>query len=207
MKTLALTLAVSALATSAFAAGDISAFDRDGDRFASQDEIAAVLPGLTGTDFRRIDANRDNRVSATELATGAAQGVLGRYTGASGVMDLAAVDTNGDNFVDFTELAAAYPGVSPADFRQVDANDDSRLSNVELIAGHAIVARYNPATEAQVTSLAAIDTDGSNFADFSEVVAAYPGLTGPDLRELDLNRDNRISFSELYTGQSILDRK
>lgn len=207
MKTLALTLAATAVATSAFAAGDISTYDTNGDRFASQAEITAVLPGLSGTDFRRIDANRDNRVSAAEIASGTAQSVLGRYLGVSGTMSLASVDTNGDNFVGFTELAAAYPGVQPADFRQIDVNDDNRLSNVELIAGHDWVARYNPATQSQVTSLDAIDTDGSNFADFSEVVAAYPGFSGADFHDLDLNRDNRISFSELYTGQQILDRK
>ena len=206
MKTLALALAASALATSAFAAGDITAFDRDGDRFATQSEIAAVLPGLTAADFRRIDLNDDNRVSAAEIATGAAQSVLGRHAAAQGGVALASVDTNGDNFVGFTELAAAYPGVSGADFRAIDVNDDNRLSSVELIAGHAEVARYNPQTMSEVTSLAAIDTDGSNFADFSEVTAAYPGLTAPDFRDLDLNRDNRISFGELYQGQDILDR-
>jgi hypothetical protein len=207
MKTLALTIAASTLATAALAAGDIADFDRNGDRFATQAEVVAVLPGLTSSDFRRIDLNDDRRVSASEIATGTAQSVLGRHTGVAGAMSLSSVDTNGDSFVDFTELAAAYPGVSPVDFRQIDINDDNRLSNVELTAGHEWVARYNPATEAQVTSLAAIDTDGSNFADFGEVQAAYPGLSGFDFDDLDTNKDNRISFSELYQGQQILDRK
>jgi len=208
MKTLAIALTASTLAaTAALASGDISTFDANGDRFASITEIQSVLPGVSAADFREIDLNDDRRISATELVSGNAQSVLGRHTGVPGAVGLAQVDTNGDNFVNFSELAAAYPGVTSADWNEIDVNDDRRLSSVEFQAGRDVVARYSGAMKNAVVSLNAIDTNGSSFADFGEVAAAYPGLSSFDFDDLDTNDDNRVSFSELYAGQNVLARK
>ena len=50
---------------------------------------------------------------------------------------VASLDTNNDNFASFTEVAAVYPTITKSDFRDLDSNDDRRLSNVELTAAGA----------------------------------------------------------------------
>ena len=207
MKTLALTLTAVLTATSALASEDIATFDTNGDRFVSLAEINVLFPGLTAAEFREIDLNRDNRVSASELQSGTAHNVLGRHSGVTGAVGLSAVDTDGDNFLSFSELSAAYPGITSADWNRMDVNDDARISSVEFVAGHSIVARYTHSMPNAVVSLNAIDTNGSNFAEFGEVEAVYPGLTNFDFDDLDTNNDNRVSFDELYQGRSILARR
>ena len=196
MKTLALALATSAItATAAFASADISSVDRDGDRFASFSEVTAVYPGLTKSDFRDIDANRDNRISAVEIADGHAQTIINRQVAGQGsvVLDLNAVDTDGDNFVSFTELAAAYPGLSANDLDDVDVNNDNRVAANELYAPKTReVLGRSAANGSSVVSLSKIDVDGSGFASAGELAGIYPGLSSLDFEEIDLNGDNRI---------------
>ena len=205
MKTLALALATSAItATAAFASADISTVDRDGDRFASFSEVTAVYPGLTKSDFRDIDANRDNRISAVEIADGQAQTIINRQVAGQGsvVLDLNAVDTDGDNFVSFTELAAAYPGLSANDLDDVDVNNDNRVAANELYAPKTReVLGRSAANGSSVVSLSKIDVDGSGFASAGELGSIYPGLSSLDFEEIDLNGDNRISFNELYDAE------
>jgi hypothetical protein len=60
----------------------------------------------------------------------------------------------------------------------------------------------------RVLGIAQIDTDRDGFADRAELAAAYPGVRPSDFRVIDANRDNRVSFSELYSldSQIILGR-
>ena len=200
MKTLTLAIAATALsASAALAAGDIQTVDRNGDRFASFAELSASYPGLTTSDFRGIDANKDNRVSSVELQSPAAQSIVSRYAvGTDGLLDVAAVDTNGDNFVSFTELAAAYPGLSATDWAEIVGSEDGRLNSGELYAieTQAILDRH--AGGETFVALNAVDTDGSNFASLVELQNSYPGLSALDFNEIDQNGDNRVSFDELY---------
>ena len=89
-------------------------------------------------------------------------------------------------------------GFSSNDFRQLDGNRDRRLSNKELVAAgaSAIVGRYE-STMSVVHGLSEIDTDGDRFATREELNAVYQGLGDNEFREVDVNRDNRISATEL----------
>lgn len=58
---------------------DLASFDADGNRFIDIGEFQAVMPGISGSDFRTMDANSDNRVSADELMSSDAQCVLGGH--------------------------------------------------------------------------------------------------------------------------------
>lgn len=206
MKTLALALAATALTTTVASAGvTIEQIDANGDRFASKQEVSAALPTMTSSDFRDLDINRDRRLSATEVQAPGAQSILGRHVAAaSTVQGLADVDANGDRFASFGELAAAYPGFRETDFRDIDVNDDGRVSATELYASDAqsVVTRYESGSDILV-SLDELDTDGSGFASYAELAVQYPNLSTVDFQRFDANDDNRISFDELYDIEAI----
>ena len=199
MKTLALAIATTALtATIASAASGIANFDANGDRFASFDEVVAVNPTIDRNDFRGLDVNRDNRLSASEVQAAGAQAVLKRGTASTG----GAATVKG--FASYAELAAAYPGLSMTDFNQIDENNDNRVSSVEIldIDAQERLGRYENGDQILV-SLSSVDVDGSGFASLSELQVAYPGLTSTDLNFFDTNDDNRISFTEFYALDAI----
>lgn len=204
MKTLALAIATTALTATVASAAGLGAVDTNGDRFASRAELASVYPTLTANDFRDLDQNRDNRISASEINAPGATSILNRKTGGTAVQGLAGIDTNGDGFASQAELAAAYPGFGANDFDDLDVNDDRRVSSVELYAPVAqdVVSRYDEGSSILV-SLDTVDTDSSGFASFGELAAQYPNLSAVDFQRLDANDDNRISFSELYDLDSI----
>ena len=111
----------------------ISDIDSNGDRFASQAELASVYEGLNAADFRQIDTNDDGRVNAGELYAPLAQAIVTRFEMAPTVnVTIMQVDRNGDSFASYDELLATYPNLSPVDFRNIDANNDSRLSAREF---------------------------------------------------------------------------
>ena len=199
MKTLALALATTALTASvAAAATGISSFDANGDRFASFDEVVAVNATIDRNDFRGIDTNRDTRLSSAEVLAPGAQAVLKRGTAATG--SAATVD----GFASYNELAAAYPGLSQVDFDLIAANNDNRVSSVEVLdaEAQARLGRYENGGQILV-SLDSVDVDGSGFATLSELQAVYPGLSSNDLIFFDANDDNRISFTEFYSLDAV----
>lgn len=204
MKTLALAIATTALTATVASAAGIGAVDQNGDRFASKAEIAAAYPTLSANDFRDLDQNRDNRISASEFTAPGAAAILNKHVAGVSVRGVAQIDTNGDGFASPAELAAAYPGFGPNDFDDIDANDDGRIGAVELYAPVAqeVVSRYEAGSSILV-SLDVVDTDGSGFASLNELVAKYPSLSANDFQRLDANNDNRISFGELYDLDAI----
>jgi hypothetical protein len=201
MKGFTLTIAATILSTTAaFAATSIADYDTDGDGFVSLTEIETVFPGFTGSDFRTVDGNRDNRLSAVELQNPEIRAVVARYEPSGRSLSaLAALDTDGNGFAAFDELAVAYPGLTAGDYRRIDTNGDNRVSFGELYALPAQDLLARAATPAEGIDLAGIDADGDGFADFGELQAAYPGLRAGDFRALDLNGDNRLGATELYT--------
>lgn len=204
MKTLALAIATTALTATVASAAGIGAVDQNGDRFATKAELAAVYPTITTSDFRDLDLNRDNRISASEITAPGAEAILNKHVAAPSVMDVRDIDTNGDGFASQSELAAAYPGFRASDFDDVDANDDGRVSAVELYAADAqsVVSRYEQGSSILV-SLDSVDTDGSGFASYGELAVAYPNLSFVDFNRFDANDDKRISFDELYSLDAI----
>ena len=204
MKTLALAIATTALTATVASAAGIGAIDQNGDRFASKAEITAVYPTLSANDFRDLDLNRDNRISAVEITAPGASAILNKHVAGVSVRGVADIDANGDGFASFGELAAAYPGFGANDFDDIDANNDGRVNFVELYAPVAqdVVSRYDAGSSILV-SLDAVDTDGSGFASLNELVAKYPSLLAVDFQRLDADDDNRISFSELYQLEAI----
>lgn len=199
MKTLALAIATTALTATVATAASVADFDQNGDRFASFAEVTAVNATIDRNDFRGIDTNRDNRLSATEVQAG--QSVLGRGTDATGTF-LSTADISGDAFVSYSELQSAYPGLPTSQARIIDANKDGRISAVELAAGQADLSVYENGSQILV-SLDSVDVDGSGFASLGELQTAYPGLSANDLRFFDGNRDGRVSFTEFYSSEAI----
>ena len=203
MKTLALAIATTALAATAASAMSVGTFDQNGDRFVSFQEATAVNPNINRQQFRDIDVNRDNRLSSVELNAAGAETVLTRGLGGSaGVRSVA--DISGGAFVSEGQLAAAYPGLSASEFDIIDANNDNRVSSVEIYASAAqdILSEHESGNGILV-SLDAVDTDGSGFASLAELQSVYPGTSANDLRIFDVNRDGRIAFNEFYAPLAV----
>lgn len=115
----------------------LSTQDISGGSFVSPAELQAAYPGLPASQVRIIDRNKDNRISAVELA--AAQDDLGVYeTGSSILVSLNSIDTDGSGFASLGELQSAYPGLSRNDLRFFDTNRDGRINFTEFYAPEAI---------------------------------------------------------------------
>ncbi len=203
MKTLALALAATALTATAASAMSVSSFDQNGDRFVSFSEVTAVNPLVNRSEFRDLDVNRDNRLSAVELNAPGAEAILDRGTQSNGTVRSVA-DISGGAFVSEAQLTAAYPGLKASEFDLIDANNDNRVSSVEIYAPAAQdILNQHEGGQGILVSLDAVDTDGSGFASLAEIQAVYPGTTANDLRLFDVNRDGRIAFNEFYAPEAV----
>ena len=200
MKTLAITLAATALTATVASAASVADFDQNGDRFASFAEVSAVNSTIDRNDFRGIDTNRDNRLSASEVQAG--QSVLNRGKSSTGTV-LSTSDISGGSFVSYGELQAAYPGLPTSQVKIIDLNKDGRIHSVELAAAQADLNVYEAGGSSILVSHDVVDADGSGFASLAELQGSYPGLTANDLRVFDANRDGRISFNEFYAPAAV----
>ncbi len=117
----------------------LSDIDTNGDRFASEAELGVVYKGVTSNEFRLIDLNNDNRVSAQELYQPLAQAMLNRYEmSGRDLITIMQVDTDDDAFASFAELNAVFTGLTRSEFEIIDINGDNRISSTEY---------YNPETQ------------------------------------------------------------
>ena len=119
--------------------------DTDGDGFLSRDEAFAAVPGLNVYDFQAVDANGDNRLSRNELNAPVwveKAAFYGTAHNSTAVQGVARLDTDGDQFLSFEELSAAYPSVPSDGLRQIDRNDDARISAAELSNGRTTLTQY-----------------------------------------------------------------
>ena len=118
--------------------------DLNADGFSEFGEITAVFTDLTREDFALIDTNNDNRLSQFEIYELEAQNILNRYRSMEEIATVADADQNKDRFLSQAELMMAYPGLTEADFEQIDENNDNRVSFTELydVDAQNIVSRY-----------------------------------------------------------------
>lgn len=204
--------ATAALLGSAGLAGAMQGQDLDinGDGFASLAEVRQVFGGFTSSDFRSLDTNRDNRLSANELTAAGTTELIGKYRGSMSIVHgLSEVDQNGDRFVTIEELRAVYEGLLDSEFRQIDRNRDNRVSASELYAplAQTFVTRYEMGGRLVVTAMQ-VDNNDDFFISFDELTQTYPGISHLDFEMIDANGDNRIAAIEYYSpeAQAILDR-
>ncbi len=181
----------------------VGSYDQNGDRFVSFEEVTAVNPLVSRNDFRDLDVNRDRRLSSVELNAPGAEAILDRGTQSNGTVRSVA-DLSGGTFVSEGQLTAAYPGLKAHEFDIIDANNDNRVSSVEIYASAAqdILSQHESGNGILV-SLDSIDTDGSGFASLAELQSVYPGTSANDLRVFDVNRDGRIAFNEFYAPLAV----
>jgi hypothetical protein len=86
---------------------------------------------------------------------------------ASASTDIRDVDQNGDGFASFAELTAVFDGATEIDFRNIDANSDSRISAIEIQSEVArMVLSRQTARQSTFSEVSAVDTDGDNVVSF-----------------------------------------
>lgn len=198
MRHLLLTTAtIFAAATAAQAAMTIQDLDISGDGFATFNEVRNVIPRMDMVDFKAIDANNDNRLSAEEVTASGAQTRLAQHAALpADSQAIRAVDTDGDNFISWEEMSRAYPAMTEVNFKSADQNSDGRLSYGEYYdeKTQIAIAQCVPST---FLDLASMDGNGDKFLDMEELKVGYPKVTDSDFHTIDLNSDNRISALEL----------
>lgn len=203
------TALVALTAAPAFAAVDLDQLDMTGDGFVSMEEVMAAYPDFAPESWGDIDTNDDRRLSSEEILQTEAQDIFARYEMLS--MEergrVIVLDEDGDGFIQASDFERAYADFDAEDFEMIDTNDDNRVSYEEYYAPEAqqTIERYSVNVENvtdNVLDIAEIDTNGDSFADFDEMVAAYPGLATVDFEEIDANDDNRISSEELYAPEA-----
>ena len=201
-----ITTALAGLMMTATAASAMEATDLDinGDGFATLSEVRTILPGFNAFDFRDVDTNDDNRLSANELQSAETRNVVARYENRMGIAHgLSDSDTNGDRFASHAELAAVYNGLTDAEFLSIDINRDQRLSAAELYAPRtqAVVSRYKMSDRMLVTIMQ-VDTNDDFFVSFDELSQSFPGLSHAEFQLIDVNGDNRIASTEYYQPEA-----
>lgn len=210
MKRIALTAIATAMIATGAQAMMVGDLDIDGNGFATKAEINQLIPNFRASDFRAIDLNDDNRISANELQSPGVRQVISRYEASAAVVhSISEIDQNGDRFLTMGELEGAYAGLTRSEFEDIDSNGDNRVSANELYApmAQALVTRHEMAPDSVVTIMS-VDTDANHFASFDELAVAFPGLSPIDFENIDMNGDNRVASKEYYDpmAQSILRR-
>lgn len=196
LRTMTSILALSISTGAALAAVSIGDLDVSGDHFATFEEVKNAMPEMDMRAFQDIDANNDNRISAEELTSSEAQAVLSQHK-MLGQKDrpLVLLDADGDGFMSLADIQGVHPDFTAVGFEAIDTNGDRRLSYAEFYTPEAqiVFAQCGPSSFADIAS---IDMNNDKFADFDEIKAAYPKMEMNDFKEIDLNKDNRVSSVE-----------
>ena len=118
----------------------LSVGDISGGNFVSRAELAAAYPGLEAYEFDIIDANKDGRVSSTEIYAASAQDILSVHEHPESILvSLDRVDTDGSGFASLAELQTVYKGTTANDLLDIDVNRDGRISFTEFYSPSAVV--------------------------------------------------------------------
>lgn len=125
------TVSTLALGTAAFAATDLSDLDADGDGVASMEEVMAMNPSITATEFEQVDVNRSNSWDSDEIYSAQAQGYLSRNEGTE-TQDFSSLDTDGDGAISFAEIQIMNPDIIQTEFDMIDVNDSGTWDADEL---------------------------------------------------------------------------
>ncbi len=116
--------------------------DRDGDGAVTYEELAKAKPGFPESTFRRLDADRDGRLTRSDLERpGRREGRprppaegdrAGRTEERRRLMErLTNSDANGDGRITFEEARQGIPGFSEERFRRMDRNGDGVLTPMD----------------------------------------------------------------------------
>jgi hypothetical protein len=184
-------------ATAGHAAVTIQDLDVTGDNFVTFEEAKNAMPRMDMVDFKRIDTNSDNRLSAEEINDPAAQTRLAQHQVLSmKERPLILVDADGDGFMSYEDVARVYPAMTKVTFQSIDQNGDNRLSYSEYYSTETQTALAQ-CEDTHFLDLASMDSDGDNFLSMDELKGGYPKINASDFRTIDLNSDNRVSAMEL----------
>lgn len=198
MKKLLTTAAIAAVAaTPTFAKVTIEDLDVSGDSLATFEEVRNAIPEMDMIDFKAIDANNDNRLSAEEVNQMKAQTALTQHQMRSKKeRPLTLLDPDGDGFMSYDDLKMVHPTLTRNSFEEIDGNGDNRLSYAEFYTNKTQTALAQ-CSKSTFVDLADLDSNGDNFLSMAELKGGYPKVTNADFDTIDLNKDNRISSVEL----------
>ncbi|RZW12537.1 MAG: hypothetical protein EX266_00970 [Rhodobacteraceae bacterium] len=123
--------------------------------------------------------------------------------GGAFAMQATDLDINGDGFATLGEVRQVLSGFSSSDFLILDKNRDNRLSSVELQAPSTseLIGKYRGSMTI-VHGLSEVDQNQDRFVTLAELRSVYPGVLDNEFLIIDINRDNRLSASELYAPRA-----
>lgn len=98
--------------------------DTDGDGSYSFEEMQKAHPDLTREKYAAYDADKDGKLTRTELKQGFGREIFSR------------IDQDGSGGVSLTEMQAHRSGATQDEFAKLDTDGNGQLSQDELKAGH-----------------------------------------------------------------------
>lgn len=112
--------------------------DTDGDGNYSFEEIQKAHPDLTQEQYAAFDADKDGKLTRTELKHGFGHEMFSR------------IDQDASGGVSLAEMQSHRSSVTPEDFAKLDTDGNGQLSQDELKAGHKKHRKhYSQAPQAQ----------------------------------------------------------
>jgi Ca2+-binding EF-hand superfamily protein len=168
--------------------------DTDGDGQVSVDELNTLMPNISNEEFRRVDTNRDNFLSRTELTASSAANLTVVQGSAE---SFNRVDTNNDGSVTFSELAATAPQFRQDQFTELDINRDGILGIDEWSSAVPGAAPNSALTDGR---LARADRNNNGRFSFRELSRVASGVTRAEFNAADANRDGDLTAEELQAA-------
>jgi len=112
--------------------------DTDGDGSFSFEEMQKVHPNLTQEQYAAFDADKDSKLTRSELKQGFGREMFSR------------IDQDGSGGVSLSEMQSHRSGATQEDFAKLDTDGNGQLSPEELKAGHKKHRKhYGQAPQAQ----------------------------------------------------------
>ena len=129
-------------------------------------------------------------VLALALSTGAAMAAV----------SMGDVDVSGDHFATYEEMKNAMPAMDMRAFKDIDANNDNRISAEELSKSSAqAVLSQHKLLDAKQRPLVLLDQDGDGFMSLADIRNVYSDFSQAGFDTVDTNNDGRLSYQEYYT--------
>lgn len=116
---------------------------------------------------------------------------------------IAEIDITDDGFVSFEEMKNAMPKMNMQAFKDIDTNNDNRISANELsdLNAQTVLSQHSVLGQKE-RPLSLLDLDGDGFMSLADMRNVHPDLTNAGFEKMDTNNDQRLSYQEFYATEA-----